>query len=237
MSINGTAHEEPSGHDDTPAAKRRRIAFSCFDCRRRKLKCDRLFPSCTRCQKGGHPETCTYDSEAVESATTQSIGDRNRTHASSTEIGHGTSRAVPRLPSVARSFAADERQEGYPRTHSEDTIARLYDQEERIRQLECRIIGLEKATHGARSPGHTPAAELNLHSTPRAPVDNEAMIFRGRNFKTQFYGASHPTSYLSHVRIHSLFLCVATQGLIAVAPRLAAIYEEYDCAQSRAGAC
>ena len=237
MSSNGTAHEEPPGHDDTPAAKRRRIAFSCFDCRRRKLKCDRLFPSCTRCQKGGHPESCTYDSEAVETATTQFIGDRNRTHASSTENGHGSSRAVPRLPSVARSFAADERQEGYPRTHSEDTIARLYAQEERIRQLECRIVGLEKATHGARSPGHTQAAESNLHSTPRALVDNEAMIFRGKNFKTQFYGASHPTSYLSHVRFRILFLYIASQGLIAVAPRLAAIYEKYDCTKSRVSAC
>ena len=218
MSSNGTAHEEPLGHDGTPAAKRRRIAFSCLDCRRRKLKCDRLFPSCTRCQKGGHPESCTYDSEAIETATTQPTGDRNQTHVFSAENGHGAPRAAPRLPSVARSFAADEGQEGYPRTHSEDTIARLYAQEERIRQLECRIVGLEKATHGARSPGHTQAAESNLHSTPRAPVDNDAMIFRGRSFKTQFYGASHPTSYLSHVRFLDLFLCVATQGLIAVAP-------------------
>ena len=200
MSSNGTAHEEPSGHDDTPAAKRRRIAFSCFECRRRKLKCDRLFPSCTRCLKGGHPESCTYDSEAVESATNQSMGDRNRTHVLSTENGHGAPRAVPRLPSVARSFAADEGgQEGYLRTHSEDTTAKLYAQEERISQLECRIVGLEKATHGAGSPGHTPA-ESKLHSNPRAYVDKEAMIFRGRNFKTQFYGASHHTSYLSHVR-------------------------------------
>ena len=234
MSSNGTAHEEPSGHDDSPAAKRRRIAFSCFDCRRRKLKCDRLFPSCTRCQKGGHPESCTYDSEAIE--TTQSVGDRNLTHVFSAENGHGAPRAVPRLPSVARSFAADEGQEGYSRNHSEDTIARLYSQEERIRQLECRIVGLEKATHGAKSPGHTPAAESNLHSTPRAHVDNEAMIFRGKNFKTQFYGASHPTSYLTHVIFLNLFICVATQGLIAVAPRIAAIHEEYDCAKSRAGA-
>lgn len=198
MSSNGTAQEERSPHDGTPAAKRRRIAFSCLDCRRRKLKCDRIFPSCSRCQKGGHPESCTYDTEAVESTITQSSGERNRTRDFSTTNGHGASRIVPRLPSVARSFAADEGEEAYSRAHPEDTTARLYAQEERIRQLEYRIIGLERVTHGARSPELT-QAELKIHSNPRVAVDKETMIFRGKHFKTQFYGASHHTSYLSHV--------------------------------------
>lgn len=198
MSSNGTAREERSPHDETPASKRRRIAFSCLDCRRRKLKCDRLFPSCTRCQKGGHPESCTYDNEAVELATTQSSGEKNRTRDFPTANGHGAPRTIPRLPSVARSFAADEGEEAYPRPHSEDTTTRLYAQEERIRQLECRIIGLEKATHGARIPELT-QAELSIHSNRMAAADKETMIFRGKHFKTQFYGASHHTSYLSHV--------------------------------------
>ncbi len=198
MSSNGTAQEERSPHDGTPASKRRRIAFSCLDCRRRKLKCDRIFPSCSRCQKGGHPESCTYDSEAVESAIAQSPGERNRIGDFATANAHGAPRTAPRLPSVARSFAADEGEEAYPRPHPEDTTARLYAQDERIRQLEYRIIGLERATHGARSPELT-QADLKTRSNPRAAVDKETMIFRGKHFKTQFYGASHHTSYLSHV--------------------------------------
>ena len=198
MSSNGTVQEEPSPQNETPASKRRRIAFSCLDCRRRKLKCDRLFPSCTRCQKGGHPETCSYDTEAVESALTQSSGERNQTRDFSIANGYGVPRTVPRLPSVARSFAADEGPERFPKAYPEDTTARLYAQEERIRQLEHRIVGLERATHGARSPALT-QAELKAPSDSRAAVDKETMIFRGKNFKTQFYGASHHTSYLSHV--------------------------------------
>ena len=198
MSSNDTAREERSPHDDTSASKRRRIAFSCLDCRRRKLKCDRIFPSCSRCRKGGHPESCTYDSEAVESAMTQSSGEKTTTRDFSVANGHGAPRSVPRLPSVARSFAADESEERYHRPHSEDTTARLHAQEERIRQLEYRIIGLERATHGTRSPELT-QAELNPRLTPKAVVDKEPMIFRGKHFKTQFYGASHHTSYLSHV--------------------------------------
>ena len=199
MSSSGTGREEPFPHEDIPAPKRRRIAFSCLDCRRRKLRCDRVFPSCSRCQKGGHPESCTYDSEAVESALTQSSEVGNRARDFSTTNDYGLPRTVPRPPSVVGSLPTDEREGRCPRTQSEDTTARLYAQEERIRQLEYRIIGLEKATHGTTSPERN-QAELGLYSNPRAAVDKEAMIFRGKSFKTQFYGASHPTSYLSYVR-------------------------------------
>ena len=196
MSSNGTGQEEPSPHDDTPAPKRRRIAFSCLGCRRRKLRCDRVFPSCSRCQKGGHPESCTYDSEAVGSALTQSSEERTRIGDFSKTIGRGAPRMIARLPSVARSVAANEGGQPCP---PDDTTARLYAQEECIRQLEYRIIGLEKATHDSRIPERT-QAEPKWYSDPRAAVDKEVMIFRGKSFKTQFYGASHHTSYLSHVR-------------------------------------
>ena len=190
MSSSGIAREEPSPRDDTSASKRRRIAFSCLDCRRRKLKCDRLLPSCSRCQNGGHPESCTYNSDAVESAI--------QTRDFSTADGHGAPRTAPRLPSVARSFAADQGQQTRSRPHLDDTTARLYAQEERIRQLEYRIIGLERATHGVRNPEIT-QVEQKSYSYPRAAVDKETMIFRGKHFKTQFYGASHDHSYLSDV--------------------------------------
>src|ERR1700749_211385 len=38
--------------------KRRRLALSCVACRRRKVKCDRTYPTCVRCQKAG--ATCDY---------------------------------------------------------------------------------------------------------------------------------------------------------------------------------
>ena len=202
MSSNATSREEPSPQDDNPAPhKRRRIAFSCLDCRRRKLKCDRVFPTCSRCQKSGNAESCTYDTEAVESVLTQSSAERNGTRDFTVANGHGAPTTVPRLPSLDRSFAADGRQERRPQYHLEDTTARLYAQEERIRQLECRIIGLERAALDSRSPELAfTQAKSNEHSNSGAAVDKEAMIFRGKGFKTQFYGASHHMSYLCHVR-------------------------------------
>ena len=201
MSSNGTGPEGPSPNDDTPAPKRRRIAFSCLNCRRRKLKCDRVFPSCSRCQKGEHPDSCTYDSEAVESAILHPSGERSRTGDFPVVNGQGAPRVVPRLPSVARSFAADQGEDKCQRSHSEDTATRLYAQEQRIRQLEYRLIGLERAVHDGRGPALY-QAELNPNS--KVAVDEEMMIFRGKSFKTQFYGASHHTSYLSHVRRHTI---------------------------------
>ena len=206
MSSNGTAREERSSHDETPASKRRRIAFSCLDCRRRKLKCDRIYPSCTRCQKGGQPQNCTYDTEAVDTLN-QSSGEKTGSARDYSSSG-GLPRAVPRLPSVARSFAGDDGDEIIHTRQPDNSTARLYAQDERIRQLENRIIGLERITNGngrvhwprsTRSPELT-QAELNPSLDPREAVDKESMIFRGKGFKTQFYGASYHMSYLSHVR-------------------------------------
>ena len=51
---------ESLGHQARPAMgpKRRRLALSCVACRRRKVKCDRTYPTCVRCQKGG--SACDY---------------------------------------------------------------------------------------------------------------------------------------------------------------------------------
>ena len=210
MSGNDYGGEDRSSHDDPSASnfKRRRIAFSCLDCRRRKLKCDRLLPSCSRCQKKG--ATCHYDSEAVESGLRQPLNERtNGARNGSFEDDIGVDGPANRLPSVARSFAADA-VPSYPVAKApEDLVSRLQVQDERIRQLENRIIGLENATHGGsryRQDLVSSSRSTNGSGRPIADsedrAEQETMIFRGKSFKTQFYGASHPASYLSHVCAH-----------------------------------
>ena len=232
MSSNGTGREERSPVDETSASKRRRIAFSCLECRRRKLKCDRTFPACGRCQKGGHPNTCTYDSEALESTLSQPSGGRTQ----AVPPGDSWTRTAPRLPSVARSFAADEGDEDFLRQQpAEDAIGRLQAQEERIRQLENRIIGLEKTAYGGRSQWQRSATspelgkcELKNVLEQRDAAMRETMIFRGKSFKTQFYGASHHTSYLSHVSDQPVIGRCKILLLMASAPRIASVHEGHD---------
>ena len=116
---------------------------------------------------------------------------------------------MARLPSIARSFVADEKEE-YPVTSKrprQDTMSRLSAQEERIFQLENRIIGLEALASNSRSQwpiSRSPIldrAEYKGGSEKRYELDHEAMIFRGKNFKTQFYGASNHSSNLSLVSL------------------------------------
>ncbi|GAA5928564.1 uncharacterized protein JCM15063_003911 [Sporobolomyces koalae] len=41
--------------------KRNRMALSCKECKRRKIKCDRIMPVCGHCSKRGRPSDCTWD--------------------------------------------------------------------------------------------------------------------------------------------------------------------------------
>lgn len=220
------AGDEGSPNDDTSStSKRRRIVFSCLSCRRRKLKCDRIFPSCGRCQKGGHPDSCAYDSEAVEFGLPKSSADRTSSGGNT-----GLIRAIPRLPSVARSFAADEGDDDSPKEQPpEDAPSSLSAPDEHIRQLEARIIGLEKAIHGSRSQWLGLARSPELARTERMQASeqretamNETMIFRGKNFKTQYFGASHHTSQLSHIGSLRIFM----KDMIVQHPQLAQVQRE-----------
>ncbi|KAL1968192.1 hypothetical protein VTN77DRAFT_2027 [Rasamsonia byssochlamydoides] len=46
---------------ETRPRKRRRRTVACTQCRTRKLKCDREYPTCSRCIKSGTPAKCTYE--------------------------------------------------------------------------------------------------------------------------------------------------------------------------------
>lgn len=51
------------GHDNTSVPKTKRLA--CMICRKRKLKCDGLRPSCSTCSRLGH--SCAYDEQRRKS--------------------------------------------------------------------------------------------------------------------------------------------------------------------------
>ncbi|GJN89113.1 hypothetical protein Rhopal_002087-T1 [Rhodotorula paludigena] len=67
----GKAREQDrlEGDDDSddgatsgqPRKKRNRVALSCAECKRRKIKCDRVMPVCGNCTKRGRPNECSWD--------------------------------------------------------------------------------------------------------------------------------------------------------------------------------
>lgn len=178
----GLSEAHASSPSNAPSSKRRRVALACLECRRRKLRCDRNYPACTRCQKGGNASSCTYDAGAVEASLANGLyqGDHANDQAAN---GHHGLDVTPDANQVS-----------------------LAGLQAHIDQLENRIMGLEKAARGSPQDfglrGH--AADFNDHRELRnldtaAQEEHEPMIFRGKSFKTQFYGASHHTSYLSLV--------------------------------------
>lgn len=174
------------------------------DCRRRKVRCDRSFPACTRCVKGGLAAKCTYDPDAVDTITAvgaSSAGDNVQTPVNQLGILLAE-RATPRVNGSPNSFGHTHGFENAP-----GDSARLREQ---IHQLENRIVGLERIVNGSQQrPGYGERSKLPRTAQNDAldgenSGDNEMMMFRGKNLKTQFYGASHHTSCLSHVCIKQI---------------------------------
>ncbi|CAN9392682.1 unnamed protein product [Alternaria alternata] len=61
--LNSTEGQDGSSQRRT--SKKRKV-LSCYACRNRKMKCDRVFPVCGRCQKTGRGHECTYDPRLLE---------------------------------------------------------------------------------------------------------------------------------------------------------------------------
>ena len=192
-SVHGSNHSEQSPrHEQNGSAevsvKRRRIALACLDCRRRKLKCDRIFPACSRCQKAGHPETCTYDPNAVDTVIEKSSTDFPRSDGR-LEVPPNTLRRPADSTSFAYHYQLD----------TDDTI--VSRMETHIHRLENRIIDLERVVNSDRQSA-VPQNSIRPNANDlldREPENKDLITFRGKNFKTIFYGASHATSCFAHV--------------------------------------
>ncbi|KAF2239068.1 hypothetical protein EV356DRAFT_161994 [Viridothelium virens] len=188
---------------ETPIAKRKRKAFSCYDCRRRKLKCDREHPACSRCRKAGHADTCRYGSGSND----EDEEDDNDNENEEQTVTPGTAQ----IHSARASLAPKT---GKPILNG--TSDRSNGQTKRIAQLEHRLAMLEgKSTAPAPMTGRV---EPNIPSNPvssadtktadstkrefmsmlRGRADQESMIFRKKGFKTQYYGSSHLATLLVH---------------------------------------
>ena len=177
------------GQEHRPPVKRRRVALSCVDCRKRKLKCDREYPSCGRCRESRYPDRCTYDADAAEENSIQ----------------HSPTITLPPLDSAMASTDRLAPLNGYAvhpqqKSHATTTVAK----QAHIEQLEHRIIGLERLIDRGRLPlqssnAYDLSTSSPLDDAPTSITDTEYMMFKGKNCRTSFYGASHPESYLWQV--------------------------------------
>jgi hypothetical protein len=166
--------------------RRQRAILSCNDCRRRKLKCDRLSP-CNRCIKGGITDSCAYTAEAHDKLPDEAKGraakrqrrEQSRTYSSS--IGQQDASASPSIPQTQTEVTR-------PLTLPEH-------QDTRVQTLVSSEV-----------PGVKDQVEF-LASSPDLKGVNCSTSFMGMltgySFGTHYHGPSSQMSIIAHVRAAS----------------------------------
>ncbi|KAK4569925.1 hypothetical protein LTR86_002895 [Recurvomyces mirabilis] len=193
--------------------KRRRKVLSCYDCRRRKLQCDRVMPACGRCTKAGQASNCLYLDEPGEGSI--DAGPNN-----------GPSDSHLSRPTQAPSTVA-----------SSDALARLEFQEKRIKQLEAAL------PQSGYTQSLDPLQRMRATKLPPTPesvigrgdqaagnvVDRETMMLRGGSFKTHFHGITHTGSLIALIPELNLF----TREAFEKFPALARIRQDMHALEDR----
>lgn len=170
--------------------KRRRLALSCVTCRRRKVKCGREEPKCVRCEKGG--TECLYVpyEEDLEGTPLE----KRRT--SWSEDAENWNDAAAKAAELQRSRASGEVLKKRSSEHTEiDRLERkIADLEARTRVTEARPV----APHPPMIPGYPTPSSIAFPEGGKATMyDLEQMLLRGKSFKTQYFGPTHPASILT----------------------------------------
>ncbi|BAE65641.1 unnamed protein product [Aspergillus oryzae RIB40] len=148
-----------------------------------KLACDREYPSCTRCRKTGNSDSCSYDDSPAPSRNKQQRSDVL-----------GQNRPVLTAAPAPENAASSAFLESYRDNHNNRPIVSDLTEHAGTWQL----IGGD--VDGATTIKERPAikADVTELTYPPEPKPTEAVVFRGENYKTQYYGSTNPTSLIGH---------------------------------------
>lgn len=168
-----------------PIARRKRKPLSCSLCRRRKLACDREYPSCSRCRKTGNSGSCSYEDPPALSRQNQRRSDVS-----------GQNRPVLAATPVLGNTASSSI-EGYRGNDNNRPI--FSDLTEHAGTWQLIGDDVDGATTGKERPAIK--ADVTELTYPSEPKPTEAVVFRGENYRTQYYGSTNPTSLIGHVSV------------------------------------
>ncbi len=190
-----------------------------------------MFPACSRCVKAGLASICvyTFDDAEISAQLSKAADDQHEDPLRGDPLqGDLSQHARPKTLFQPTIETANDAFLG--RQDSGDVFDRLRQQEEKMSQLRSRVAYLERnierpSAYGSQQRSEHYLAEpiqstigqqLNVLSKGpseggRGPSnDTEIRLFRGKGFRTQFYGASFPGSFLSDVRVPIYILCDAS---------------------------
>ena len=161
--------------------------MSCVECRRRKVKCDRTYPVCQRCVKGGIGDTCVYVSHTgAESSVGLPTPEETHRPRAGSELSwaadatqYEKASARNETASRKRHAAHDEPDEGAdaPQMPSLDVAGR------RIAQLQAKVVDLETMVYSAGGKPWSNEAHLGLLRTMCGTGSNLKVTRRRRMTK------------------------------------------------------
>lgn len=153
-------------------SKKRKV-LSCYACRNRKMKCDRVYPVCGRCQKTGRADQCSYDPRLLED----------------TQVQNGQPLTMDASNTMFTMHDSGINEEHAKENASDALRWKMRVQERRIEMLEKKL---------AASTDDKNLSKLR-EVVFKEPERTEEMMFRGKGFKTQFHGSTSVMSMISQV--------------------------------------
>jgi hypothetical protein len=185
--------------------RRKRKVLSCYACRRRKLRCDRGYPSCSRCRKAGLATSCSYDERSLQSSHSEPgalLSPKQGRITTPAPLEWSSSNPVPQVR--------------HPTSH----VRQISRVENRPSPLEASQTSgtwqlLNEPGSTTKNSQQRPAVKAdseNALPSPFGATQTQMVIFRGENFKTQYYGGSNPPSIIAHVRFTNNFPGNGTDG-------------------------
>ncbi|GAA5861032.1 hypothetical protein JCM8547_008014 [Rhodosporidiobolus lusitaniae] len=168
--------DEQDGSDgeggDSKKRKRNRMALSCKECKRRKIKCDRVMPVCGNCTKRNRPGDCSWDvfqpaNDAFLPATLARTADVDQLAARLAHVEKYLQTLPPNFaqfrPAVGPPPTA-EGVEGNVRAILAGTAVKEGDREEGYSDTEDAAVNLENGVFNGRL--ELPGASLTTSSAP-----------------------------------------------------------------------
>lgn len=183
--------EQGQGRDPkVPARKRRRPALSCAQCRNRKVKCDRKFPSCDRCIRIGQAHACSY-SDDIFSRTGRKDPRPQHAKCDHTSARSNRSRSPKRQ---VRAPPVYKPRQGISDPATAESLTRA------IPAAEGHLMEKHPDTGAA-------VAEETSTQVIRRSIRNEQNLscitgstyLKGNDSQTRFFGQTHPMNMYSQV--------------------------------------
>ncbi|KAI1611319.1 hypothetical protein EDD36DRAFT_285421 [Exophiala viscosa] len=185
----GRATSTSPGRGQVPARKRRRPALSCEQCRNRKVKCDRNFPSCDRCIRMDQAHACAYSNDVF------SRMGRKRASPQNAESDHASApnNRSRLLPQQAGASPLYRPRQGTTNPATAESLARPIPA-----ATDNLLEGLPDTDAAVAGETSTQVTRRSIRSVRSiSSCIGGSMYFEGRDSQTRFFGQTNPMNMYS----------------------------------------